>query len=236
LWAQALGLNETWYPYYIKLSSGTWVGRQLFTARFNIRGLYAATIPHYTGAVVARTNTTITLRPTASPIDNFYLGATIQASTNMPARVITAYNGTTKVATFASVSDSQRPAVGTTYTISSIQAFKAGDYSFINPPADLAANLLSAQNFIPYEGRVTIVEDSVSVSSNPNINLRFIGTTVSISNSLPEYATMQAMVVGESIDIRSGETTLTLGTPPRLDYRTFVDRIRKTPQDNIVFT
>jgi hypothetical protein len=236
LWAQALGLNETWYPYYIKLSSGTWVGRQLFTARFNIRGLYATTIPHYTGAVVARTNTTITLRPTASPIDNFYLGATIQASTNMPARVITAYNGTTKIATFASVSDSQRPAVGTTYTISNIQAFKAGDYSFINPPADLAANLLSAQNFIPYEGRVSIAEDSVNVSNNLSIVDRYIGRSINIDNSLPEYATMRAMVVGESIDIRSGETTLTLGTPPRLDYRTFVDRIRKTPQDNIVFT
>jgi hypothetical protein len=46
---------------------------------------------------------------------------------------------------------------------------------------------------------------------------------------------MGALVAEESINIATGQTTITLGTPPRLDYRTFVDRIRKTAQDNIVY-
>jgi hypothetical protein len=42
-------------------------------------------------------------------------------------------------------------------------------------------------------------------------------------------------VAAESLDIKSGTTTISLGQPPRYDYRTLVDRIRKTSQDNIVY-
>jgi len=46
---------------------------------------------------------------------------------------------------------------------------------------------------------------------------------------------MGALVAGETIEIESGRTTIQLGAPPRNDYRTLVDKIRKTSQDNIVY-
>jgi len=233
LWAQKMGLQDTWYPYYIDIDSSTaykWVGRQLMTAQFNFEMLAFANPPHYTGAVVARTNTTITLASTASSINGFYVDAIINAP-NMPTnppRVVTAYDGATKTITFASVTNAQRPNVGNTYTLSDIKIYRPGDYSFVYPPANLAANLVAAQNFVPYEGGISIVEEVPG-------GTRYRGCKVNIVGSLSEHSTMGALVSEESINLATGQTAISLGTPPRLDYRTFVDRIRKTPQDNIVF-
>jgi hypothetical protein len=107
--------------------------------------------------------------------------------------------------------------------------YRAADYSFIAPPANLAANLLGAQNFTPYEGQITLVEETAG-------GTRYRGCKVNLAGSLSALSTMGALVAGETIDLKTGSTTIDLGTPPRLDYRTLVDRIRKTPQDNIVFS
>jgi hypothetical protein len=123
----------------------------------------------------------------------------------------------------AYLSPTQYGATGSTQTI-----YKEADYTFIAPPANLAANLLTAQNFIPYEGIISIVEEIPS-------GTRYRGCKVNIVGSLSAHSTMDALVSEESINLATGQTSITLGTPPRLDYRTFVDRIRKTPQDNIVF-
>jgi hypothetical protein len=106
--------------------------------------------------------------------------------------------------------------------------YKPADYSFINPPAGLADFLLSTQNWLPYAGDIVLEEEDVGAS-------RYVGTKVNITNSLPAFSTMGALVASESIDIESGRTTITLGAPPRNDYRTLVDKIRKTSQDNIVY-
>ena len=106
--------------------------------------------------------------------------------------------------------------------------YKPADYSFIAPPADLAANLLAAQNWIPYEGSIQLEQEDVG-------GARYRGTKVNISNSLPAFSTMGALVSGESLEIETGRTTINLGAPARNDYRTLVDKIRKTSQDNIVY-
>lgn len=106
--------------------------------------------------------------------------------------------------------------------------YRAADYSFISPPAGLAQFLKEAQDYVPYEGNVQVVEQDVGAT-------RYRGTKVSVSNSLAEYSSMGALVAGESLDIKSGTTRIALGQAPRLDYRTLVDRIRKTSQDNIVY-
>lgn len=230
LWAQKMGVQDTWNPYWIKQFDGSWRGFQLGTVGFNFEMLACTDAPHYTGAVVARTNTTITLASTASSINGFYVDAVINAP-NMPTnppRVVTAYDGATKTITFASVTNAQRPAVGATYTLSNIKIYRPGDYSFVYPPANLAANLVAAQNFVPYEGGISIVEEVPG-------GTRYRGCKVNIVGSLSAHSTMGALVAEESINLATGQTSITLGTPPRLDYRTFVDRIRKTPQDNIVF-
>jgi hypothetical protein len=106
--------------------------------------------------------------------------------------------------------------------------YRPADYSFIAPPANLAANLLAAQNWIPYEGAITLEEEDVGAT-------RYRGNKINLINSIPAYSTMGALVSGESLEIESGRTTISLGAPARNDYRTLVDKIRKTSQDNIVY-
>jgi hypothetical protein len=106
--------------------------------------------------------------------------------------------------------------------------YRPADYTFIEPPANLAANLKAAQDWLPYEGDIEIVEEDVGA-------VRYRGCKVNISNSLTDLAAMGALVASERLDIAAGTTTITLGQPPRLDFRTFVDRVRKTPQDNFEY-
>ena len=106
--------------------------------------------------------------------------------------------------------------------------YRPADYTFIAPPANLAANLKAAQDWLPYEGDIEIVEEDVGA-------VRYRGCKIGISNSLTDLAAMGALVASERLDIATGTTTITLGQPPRLDFRTFVDRVRKTPQDNFEY-
>jgi hypothetical protein len=119
-------------------------------------------------------------------------------------------------------------AVATPGGSSSTTVYKPADYSFINPPAGLADFLKSTQNWIPYEGAITLEEEDVGAT-------RYRGNKINLINSIPAYSTMGALVSGESLEIESGRTTISLGAPARNDYRTLVDKIRKTSQDNIVY-
>jgi hypothetical protein len=119
-------------------------------------------------------------------------------------------------------------AIATPGGSSSTTVYKPADYSFINPPAGLADFLKSSQNWIPYEGAITLEEEDVGAT-------RYRGNKINLINSIPAYSTMGALVSGESLEIESGRTTINLGAPARNDYRTLVDKIRKTSQDNIVY-
>jgi len=106
--------------------------------------------------------------------------------------------------------------------------YKPADYSFINPPEGLADFLRETQNWLPYTGEIVLEQEDAGAT-------RYAGTKVNITNSLPSFSEMGALVSGESIEIESGRTTIQLGAPPRNDYRTLVDKIRKTSQDNISY-
>ena len=106
--------------------------------------------------------------------------------------------------------------------------YAPSDYSFIFPPAGLAAFLQAAQSWLPYEGSINLVQEDVG-------GTRYRGKRIDISNSLPAFTSMGALVESEILDIINGSTTINLGCPPRNDYRTIVDKIRKTSQDNIVY-
>jgi len=120
------------------------------------------------------------------------------------------------------------PSVGRVFTTNVKLLYRKADYSFIFPPADLAANLLAAQNWMPYEGSIQLEQEDVGAS-------RYRGTKVNISNSQSAFSTMGALVSSETIELETGRTTINLGAPARNDYRTLVDKIRKTSQDNIVY-
>lgn len=119
-------------------------------------------------------------------------------------------------------------AVATPGGAGSSTVYKPADYSFINPPAGLAEFLRSTQNWIPYEGSIQLEQEDVGA-------VRYVGNKINIINSLPAFSTMGALVSGESLEIETGRTTINLGAPARNDYRTLVDKIRKTSQDNIVY-
>jgi hypothetical protein len=200
----------------------------------------SSTLPHMYGTTRTGTTTgTLILAATASSIDGFYTGMRIaymqKPGSGGPDGVndvwyiatIGGYNGTTKA---ASISGATGPATrsGFPYRILGTKVFAPADYSFISPPANLAANLLSTMNFIPYEGTVRITEQTAG-------GTRYRGCKVNLASTRSELASMGAMVAEETLDLKNGTTDLTLGTPPRLDYRSFTDKIRRTSQDNIVF-
>jgi hypothetical protein len=200
----------------------------------------SSTLPHMYGTTRTSTGSgVLILATTASSIDGFYTGMRIaymqKPGTGGPDGVndvwyiatITGYNGTTKAATYTT---STGPATrsGFPYRILGTKVFAPADYSFISPPANLAANLLTTMNFIPYEGSVRITEQTAG-------GTRYRGCKVNLANTRSELASMGAMVAEETLDLKNGTTDLTLGTPPRLDYRSFTDKIRRTSQDNIVF-
>lgn len=185
-----------------------------------------------TGTATGGSATTITLGGFSEAVDDFYVNRTVtwtKSATSSFSDTITDYNGSTKVATLSqSWSATQQPANGNAYALDGYPLYKPAEYSFISPPANLAANLLAAQDFIPYEGEIGLTQETVGA-------VRYRGCKINVANSLTPHASMGALVSAETLDLKQGTTQITLGTPPRVDYRTFVDRIRKTPQDNIVF-
>jgi hypothetical protein len=200
----------------------------------------SSTLPHMYGTTRTGTGSgVLILATTASSIDGFYTGMRIAYMQNpLPIppdgvndvwyiATITGYNGTTKAATYTT-STGPATRVGFPYRILGTKVFAPADYSFISPPANLAANLLTTMNFIPYEGTVRITEETAG-------GTRYRGCKVNLANTRSELASMGAMVAEETLDLKNGTTDLTLGTPPRLDYRSFTDKIRRTSQDNIVF-
>jgi hypothetical protein len=120
----------------------------------------------------------------------------------------------------------------TAYLISGIAAgatvYQNADYSFAFPPEGLASNLLAAQNWLPYEGSIQLVQQDVGAT-------RYRGTKINVIGSLPSLISIGALVQSESIDIANGTTLVSVGCAPRNDYRTFVSKIRKTSQDNIIY-
>ena len=106
--------------------------------------------------------------------------------------------------------------------------YRPADYTFLNPPAGLAANLKAAQDFVPYAGSIDLTEEDAA-------GTLYGGKVVNIASSFSAYSTMKALVSSVTYDIKNGGTAIELGTPPRLDFRSFTDRIRRTPQDNIEY-
>lgn len=176
----------------------------------------------------------IQLSTSARAIDDYYNGLYISyrdsTNTKWCNAIVSDYDGATRTATLqGTIPVDQRPASGLSYFFTfGVNLYKTRDYDFVAPPANLAENLKDAQNWLPYQGDIVLVDEDVG-------GTRYRGTKIRISNSMTAYATMDALVSQETLDIETGTTTITLGQPPRLDYRTFVDRIRKTGQDNIVF-
>lgn len=106
--------------------------------------------------------------------------------------------------------------------------YKPWEWDFLSPPSGLAENLRDCQNWVPWEGPIETIEDDVSGDNVLNRKIR-------LANSAPVCATMDALLKRVSYDILNNRTTYTLGAPARLDYGTFISRIRRQKIDNIVW-
>jgi len=106
--------------------------------------------------------------------------------------------------------------------------YKPWEYDFAVPPAGLAANLVAAQNWVPWEGPITLAADECSADN-------LLPNKFRLANGLAPCATMDALARGISHNLMLGRTTVDLGAPARIDFGTLVSRVKSQPQDNIVY-
>lgn len=106
--------------------------------------------------------------------------------------------------------------------------YKAWDYDYLTPPAGLATNLQAAQNWVPWEGRIQLVGDDVDGQN-------LLAKKFHLAGAYSACASMGALAKSIAYDGTRKRTTITLGSPARSDFGTLVSRIRRNPQDNIVY-
>jgi hypothetical protein len=105
---------------------------------------------------------------------------------------------------------------------------KPWEYDYLSPPANLASNLRSAQNWLPWEGRITVVSDEVTAAN-------WVNNAFNVTGALPSTTDMKALAREVTHEIERGRTQIILGAPPRHDLGGLVSRVRRDPQDNIVY-
>jgi hypothetical protein len=155
----------------------------------------------------------------------------------MQAGALTVNNGWENAETTGSAADYRvdwlaRPFTVSGYLINTAYAslttiYKDWDYDYLTPPAGLAEGLQEAQDWLPWEGPVTVVSDEPTLTNQLNRKLR-------VSGANSDAATMDALIRSITKDSR-GRTTYQLGSPARTDYGSLVNRIRRDPADNIVY-
>lgn len=215
------------------------INYMLATKQFRNKGLEFWIAPTSFTTTLLRAGTTqtgwannrIVFPSTFSSVTDYYVGVEVTWTTVsgvVSTDTITAYNGSTRAATLSKSWPASPPSSGLSFTLSGHPVYRSEDYTFLVPTASLAANLKAAQDFIPYAGTIELTEEDVGATL-------YSGKVINIASSFTAYATMKALVESESLDLKSGQTTISLGTPPRLDFRSFTDKIRRTPQDNFEY-
>ena len=106
--------------------------------------------------------------------------------------------------------------------------YRPWDYNFITPPDGLANGLRLAQNWVPWEGPITLVGDEVSGDN-------LLAAKYNLAAALPACASMETLAKSVSHEIATGRTSIDLGTPARSDFGTLTSRISRQPRDNIVY-
>ncbi len=104
--------------------------------------------------------------------------------------------------------------------------YRSADYDYVRPPATLAADLLAAQSFVPYQGEIKGVADELVLGG-------WLGKKFGIANCLPAYAGMGALARSAAHEIYTGRLTLKIGPPERQTYDGLVSKLRRNPADNI---
>lgn len=117
--------------------------------------------------------------------------------------------------------------IGTSFpTLTTV--YRQWDYDYVTTPAGLADALVGAQNWIPWEGKIQTVADSVTGAQDLNKKWN-------VANALPACAAMGALPKSIVYEIERGRKTINLGSPARTDFGTLASRFRRSPKDNITY-
>ena len=88
--------------------------------------------------------------------------------------------------------------------------------------------MLAAQNWIPWEGSIQTVADTVDGAQSLIKKFNVAGTLTACS-------TMAALPRSVTYDIARGRKTIRLGAPARTDFGSLASRFRRSPKDNITY-
>ena len=105
--------------------------------------------------------------------------------------------------------------------------YKPQDYEYLSPPANLASNLLSAQNFTPYEGSIRLKYSALPALTNE------LQSKFRITGAHAGLGTADAMPRAITYDLATQSVDIELGAPSRFDFGTLAGKVRQTPQTNI---
>jgi hypothetical protein len=209
--------------------------RRLGSDQFPIFLIDSADVPvdlHSGTAASGTSASQIVLASGASAVDDFYNGLVIFWVTGgvRHGAVISDYVGSTRIATLAISQQSEKaPASGAAYVIPTPLGFDATSrYSFLSPPAGLAENLRTAQNWVPYKGTIELLPDAATGDN-------LLPKKFNLAGSLTPAATAGALAKEVEHAFAREVTRILLGAPPRQDYRTLVNRVRRSGQDNLVW-
>lgn len=115
-----------------------------------------------------------------------------------------------------------------TQFVTSTEVFKPWDTAYATPPANLATNWLACQNWVPWDGPFTLVEDDLTLAN-------LVRNKINVAGSLADCATMDALLRGITYEIKRGRRTFDLGPPARTDFRTAGNRVRQEPQGSFEY-
>jgi hypothetical protein len=184
----------------------------------------------HSGTTVAGTSATqIVLAAGASATTDFYTGHPIFWVKDgvRHGAFISAYNGTTKVATLHTSQQTEHaPASGMAYEVTGYFQQSASAGAYVEPPAGMAAALLAMQSWTPWQGR--LVRKGSSCDGAGGLQRRY-----NLSGARTALASMGALPRSVSYDFRARTTTIELGSPSRHDDGSLAQRFRQSPQANL---
>lgn len=135
---------------------------------------------------------------------------------SMSVEVSTYRNGTTLT---------QAGTGGSGTTTTTTTSTKNLGYGFVAPPAGMAAGMLEAASFIPYDG---------TISLNPGFPWgRFLATRCNVFGGDPELQAAGAIIQSAEVVLQTGEVSLRAGAPARVTLESQLSNLNVNSKDNL---
>lgn len=104
--------------------------------------------------------------------------------------------------------------------------FTRDPYQFYSPPAGLAADMLAASNWVPWQGTITRKLETLTAEQP-------LAKKFSVSGVGTGASTAQALPMSHELDLARRTSTIRLGPPSRRDFASLINRTARSSRDNI---